>query len=265
LATKQDKNMDWFRLDSKIAVVTGGSRGIGLAIAEGMARVGAHVILVARGEETLSSAVNKICAEGGSAEGITLDVQDITAGQNMINGVVERHERLDILVNNAGMNVRAPSTEVKPEDYDRILGVNLRGPFFLSQAAGRHMVAVESGKIINIASLSSFIGLSKVASYAASKGALVQMTRSMSSEWARYNVQVNAIAPGFIRTDLNRKLWENETLLNWVIGNTPAARLGTPEDIVGAALFLASPASNFITGQVLSVDGGFLMGGPWPL
>lgn len=257
--------MDWFRLDSKVAVVTGGSRGIGLAIAEGLAQAGAHVVLVARGEETLSGAVDKISGAGGSAEGVALDVQDIGAGQQMIAEVVARRGRLDILVNNAGMNIRAPSTEVTPEDFDRILAVNLRGPFFLSQAAGRHMVSVQSGKIINIASLSSFIGLSKIAAYASSKGALVQMTRTLSSEWARHNVQVNAIAPGFIRTDLNRKLWDNEVLLNWVIGNTPAGRLGAPEDIVGAALFLASPASSFVTGHVLAVDGGFLSGGTWPL
>ncbi|MBI5666394.1 MAG: glucose 1-dehydrogenase [Chloroflexi bacterium] len=257
--------MDWFRLDSKVAVITGGSRGIGLAIAEGMAQAGAHVVLVARGADMLTEAVNRICASGGSAEGIVLDVQDIAAGQQMIADVIARRGRLDILVNNAGMNIRTATLEVTPDDFDRILAVNLRGPFFLCQAAAKHMVSAQTGKIINIASLSSFVGLRKIASYASSKGALVQMTRTMSAEWARDNVQVNAIAPGFIRTDLNRKLWENEAVLNWVIGNTPAGRLGTPEDIVGAALFLASPASNFVTGHVLAVDGGFLSGGTWPL
>ncbi len=257
--------MDWFRLDSKVAVVTGGSRGIGLAIADGLARAGAHVVLVARGEDQLADAVNSIVTAGGSAESIVLDVLDIAAGQQMIADVIARRGRLDILVNNAGMNIRTPSTDVPPEDFDRILAVNLRAPFFLCQAAGRHMVSVQRGKIINIASLSSFIGLRKIVSYASSKGALVQMTRTLSAEWARDNVQVNAIAPGFIRTDLNRKLWDDEAVLSWVIGNTPAGRLGTPEDLVGAALFLASPASDFVTGHVLAVDGGFLSGGTWPL
>jgi NAD(P)-dependent dehydrogenase (short-subunit alcohol dehydrogenase family) len=127
------------------------------------------------------------------------------------------------------------------------------------------MLQAQSGKIINIASATSFIGLSKVATYSISKGAVVQMTRTLATEWARYNVQVNAVAPGFIRTDFNKKLWENETLYNWVVGNTPAARLGAIEDVVGAVQFLASPASIFICGHVLVVDGGFLSGGPWPL
>lgn len=257
--------MDSFRLDGKVAVVTGASRGIGRALALGLAESGAHVVAVARGRQGLDETVQQIQSGGGSAEVLELDVQDVASGQAAIERIAAGHGRLDILVNCAGMNVRSPATEITTEDFDRIWSVNVRGVLFLSQAAGRIMVRAGSGKIINIASATSFIGLSKVGSYATSKGGIVQMTRTLASEWAAHNVQVNAVAPGFIRTDLNRKLWENEALYDWVIGNTPARRLGSPDDVVGAVQFLASPASDFICGHVLVVDGGFLSGGPWPL
>src|SRR5690606_18268625 len=257
--------MDLFRLDDRIALITGGSRGIGLAIAHAYARAGAHVIITARGADALEAAAQSIRTESGSAEARVLDVADIEAGQALVEAIVREHGRLDILVNNAGMNIREPAVDVQPDHLERILNVNLRGAFFLSQAAGRVMLAQRRGKVINIASLSSFIGLSRLAAYAMSKGALLQMTRVLSTEWAAYNVQVNAIAPGFIVTDLNRKLWENEAVRNWVLGNTPAGRLGSADDIAGAAIFLASRASDYVTGQVIIVDGGLLGGGPWPL
>lgn len=257
--------MDNFRIEGKVAVVTGASRGIGRAIALGLAQSGAHVVAIARGKPGLEETVALIQALGGSAEELELDIQDIAAGQTAIEAIAAAHGRLDILVNCAGINARSEATEISPEDFDRIWSVNVRAALFLSQAAGRIMLKAQSGKVINIASATSFIGLNKVTSYAASKGAMVQMTKAMASEWAKYNVQVNAVAPGFIVTDLNKKLWENDTLRNWVVGNTPAGRLGTVEDVVGAVQFLASPASDFICGHVLVVDGGFLSGGPWPL
>jgi NAD(P)-dependent dehydrogenase (short-subunit alcohol dehydrogenase family) len=256
--------VDSFRIDGKVAVVTGGSRGIGRGIVLGLARQGAHVVAVARGKEGLEETVAQIRAESGSAEAVQVDIQDITAGQQMMDNVAARHGHLDILVNCAGTNARDLGTDIKPEDFDRVWSVNVRAALFLSQAAGRIMTKAHSGKIINIASATSFIGLSKVASYATSKGALVQMTKTLATEWARYNLQVNAVAPGFIATDFNKKLWENESLYNWVIGNTPAGRLGSIDDVIGAVQFLASPASNFVCGHVLVVDGGFLSGGPWP-
>lgn len=257
--------MDHFRIDGKVAVVTGASRGIGRALAIGLAQSGAHIVAAARGKVGLDETVAQIQAAGGSAQRLELDVQDIVAGQQAIDAVAAEHGRLDILVNCAGTNTRDGATDIKAEDFDRVWSVNVRGVLFLSQAAGRIMTQAQSGKIINIASATSFIGLSKVASYATSKGAVVQMTRTLATEWAKYNVQVNAVAPGFILTDLNKKLWENEALYNWVVGNTPTGRLGTIQDVVGAVQFLASPASNFICGHVLVVDGGFLSGGPWPL
>jgi len=257
--------MEMFRLDGRVAVVTGGSRGIGLAIARAYAGAGAHVVLTARTEATLAQAVSAIQAEGGSAEAVAFDMADIDSGRALVDRIVATHGRFDILVNNAGLNVRQPATEVTPEAFDRVQDVNLRGPLFLAQAAGKVMLAQDSGKIINIASISSFLGLAKLASYATSKAAILQLTRVLSSEWAHANVQVNAIAPGFIVTDLNRALWDNDGVRNWVLGNTPARRLGTTDDLLGAAIFLAGSASDFITGQVIVVDGGLLSGGAWPL
>lgn len=257
--------MSNFRIDGKVAVVTGASRGIGRALAIGLAQSGAHVVAIARGKPGLDETVQAIEAEGGTAEALELDIQDIEAGQAAMEQIAAKHGRLDILVNCAGTNARDSATDIKPEDFDRVWSVNTRSVLFLSQAAGRIMINAQSGKIINIASATSFIGLSKVASYATSKGALVQMTRTLATEWSKHNIQVNAVAPGFIRTDFNKKLWENTDVYNWVVGNTPAGRLGAIDDVVGAVQFLASPASNFICGHVLVVDGGFLAGGPWPL
>jgi gluconate 5-dehydrogenase len=257
--------MHLFRLDGKIALITGGSRGIGRAIAGAFAQMGAHVILTARGEAELQQAADEIRHEGGSAETAALDIADTEASQGFIQQTLGRHGALHILVNNAGMNIREPAADVNTEAFDRILNVNLRGAYFLSQAAGREMVKARQGKIINILSLTSFIGLTNVSAYAVSKGGMLQMTRALATEWAAHNVQVNGIAPGFILTDLNHKLWENEVMSHWGLNNTPAKRLGKPEDIIGAALFLASSASDFVTGQVITVDGGFLAGSPWPI
>lgn len=254
-----------FRVDGKVAVVTGGSRGIGRGIALALAAAGAHVVVTARGQEGLDETVAQVQAAGGSAEASSFDIQDIEAGKAVIDGVAAKHGHLDILVNCAGTNARSAATEIKIEDFDRIWSVNVRALLFLSQAAGRHMVAQGSGKVINIASATTFIGLSKVGSYAASKGAVGQLTKTLASEWAVHGVQVNAVAPGFVRTELNKTLWENKPVYDWVVGNTPAGRLGKVEEVADAVVFLASPASDFISGHVLAVDGGFLSGGPWPL
>jgi 2-deoxy-D-gluconate 3-dehydrogenase len=257
--------LDQFRLNEQVAVVTGGNRGIGLAIAHCLADAGAHVVLVARDESALAEAVNQIQELGGSAEAVMLDIADIPAAQAAIAAIADRHGRLDILVNNAGINQRQPTLDVQPETYDRIMGINLRAPFFLSQAAAGVMMEAKRGKIVNIASLSAHIGLKHIAAYSTSKGGMVQMTRTMATEWAKYNIQVNAVAPGFVITDLNRKLWDNDDIRNYVIGNTPAGRLGKPEDIAGAVLFLSCAASDFMTGEVVTVDGGYFHGSPWPI
>jgi len=255
-----------FGLNDKVAIVTGGNRGIGFAIARGMVEAGAHVVLAARSEAQLRQAVDDIRSAGGSVDYQVVDIQQPEQCTWLISSVLERHGKVDILVNNAGINKRLPALELDLEEYQRILNTNLQAAFVLCKEAGKHMVAAKQGKIINIGSLTSTYALSNASAYAASKGGLLQLTRALATEWARHNVQVNAVIPGFIRTELNQALWEeNAEVLNWALGNTPAGRLGKPEDVAGAAVFLASAASDFINGTSIVVDGGILGGGPWPV
>jgi 2-dehydro-3-deoxy-D-gluconate 5-dehydrogenase len=254
-----------FRLDEKVAVVTGGNRGIGLAIARALADAGAHVVLAARDAAKLQEAVADIQAAGGSASFDAVDLQQPATCRALIDRVVEQYGQIDILVNNAGINVRKPALELDIEEYHRVLAINLHAVYALCQAAGQHMRAAGRGKIINIGSITSTYGLGNVSAYAVSKGGVLQLTRAFATELGRYNIQVNAIIPGFIRTELNHHLWEKPDVLNWALGNTPAGRLGTADDVAGAAVFLAAPASDFVTGSTVTVDGGFLAGGPWPI
>jgi NAD(P)-dependent dehydrogenase (short-subunit alcohol dehydrogenase family) len=245
-----------FSVEGKVVLVSGGSRGIGLSIAEAFHKAGAKVIVASRQEQTLK------------ATGLDYRVCDVSdAGQikRCVDDVVEKFGRLDVLFNVAGVNFRHVA-ETYPEDkLDAILAINVRGNFLMARDCGKAMIRQGSGKIINIASLHTHLSINGMAAYAASKGSIGSMTRALAVEWAQYNIQVNAIAPGFILTDLNAKLWENPTMLNWAKERTPARRLGQRDDLIGAAIFLASAASNFITGQVLYVDGGLTAGQTWPL
>jgi NAD(P)-dependent dehydrogenase (short-subunit alcohol dehydrogenase family) len=245
-----------FSVKDKVVHVSGGSRGIGRAIAEGFQRAGARVIVSARNEQTLR------------ATGLAYEVCDVADGAQIsrcAERIVGQYGRLDVLFNVAGINFRH-AAETFPEDkLDEILGINLRGNFQMARTCGRIMLEQKQGKIVNIASLHTHESLAGVAAYGTSKGAIASLTRALAVEWAGRNVQVNAIAPGFIRTDLNAALWENAEIRNWAEARTPAARLGVPDDLVGAAIFLASRASDFMTGQVLYVDGGFTAGSTWPL
>jgi len=258
-------SLERFSLRDKVALVSGGSRGMGRAIALGLAEAGAKVMVAARGEEGLRGVREELQARGLVGATVQADVVDLASVDRMVAGTLDRFGRVDVLVNVAGTGLRKPVVEVEEAEYDRVMDTNLKGAYFASRAVAPTMMRQGSGKIVNIASATSFVGLSKVTVYAASKGGLLQMTRAMAAEWAPHNIQVNAVAPGFIRTDFNTTLWENRALYDWVVGNTPAGRLGTPDDVVGAALFLASDAASFITGQAIVVDGGFLAGGNWPL
>jgi NAD(P)-dependent dehydrogenase (short-subunit alcohol dehydrogenase family) len=237
-------------------LVSGGSRGIGLSIAEAFHKAGAKVIVASRQEQTLQ------------ATGLDYRVCDVSDGgqiKRCVDDIVEKFGRLDVLFNVAGVNFRHVA-ETYPEDkLDAILAINVRGNFLMARDCGNAMIRQGSGKIINIASLHTHLSINGMAAYAASKGSIGSMTRALAVEWAQYNIQVNAIAPGFILTDLNAKLWENPTMLNWAKERTPAGRLGQRDDLIGAAIFLASAASDFITGQVLYVDGGLTAGQTWPL
>jgi len=214
------------------------------------------VIVSARDEQSLDAT---------GFDHIPCDVLDEGAIRRAVEHVSHEFGRIDILFNVAGVNHRQAALTFPSEQFDRIYGVNVRGAFLMAREAGAVMAAHRGGKVVNIASLHSIHSLPVVSAYGASKGALASLTRALAVEWAPLNIQVNAIAPGLIRTDLNATLWQDPAMLHWVETRTPARRLGTPTDVVGAALFLASPASDFITGQILFVDGGISAGSPWPL
>ena len=256
---------DLFNVTGQIVLVSGGSRGIGRAIAEGFAQRGARVIISSRNPATLEEGVAALKGRGLEVESMVCDVAQPAAIDALVRRVMQDYGRIDTLVNSAGVNRRKPAVMVTEDDYDYLLDTNLKGAFFLSQAVGRVMIQQGRGNQINIASLSTDRPLKHVGPYAMSKAALAQMTRSMAMEWGPHGVRVNAIAPGFIITDLTRKLWADETMQAWAMANTPQRRLGQPEDLIGVALFLASPAAAFLTGQILYVDGGFSAGWAWPL
>lgn len=257
---------DIFSVAGQVVLVSGGTRGIGFAIAQGFAQRGAVVVVTGRTIDGAIQSAEKL-AEGVMFPtiGMACDVADGEQVKRLAASVLEMFGRVDVLINVAGVNRRKPAIEVTDEDYDYIMGANMRGAFLLSREVGRSMIERKSGCQINIASLNTDRPLKNVMPYAVSKAAIAQMTRSLALEWGPRGIRVNAIAPGFIVTDLTRKLWSDETMQTWGLANTPARRLGTPEDCVGAALFLASQASAFITGQVLYVDGGFTAGFSWPI
>jgi NAD(P)-dependent dehydrogenase (short-subunit alcohol dehydrogenase family) len=245
-----------FSVKDKVVHISGGSGGIGRRIAEAFAEAGAKVIVSSRSEVALKA--TGLCYQ-------VCDITDPAQVEHCVQDIVNQFGRLDVLFNVAGINFRHAAETFPVEKLDDILAVNVRGNYLMARACGQRMVAQRSGKIVNIASLHTFQSLSGVSVYGMSKGAIGSMTRALAVEWAGYNVQVNGIAPGFILTELNRKLWDDPKMRNWVDDRTPAHRLGQTSDLVGAAIFLASAASDFIAGQILSVDGGFSAGSTWPL
>ncbi len=252
-----------FGLDGKVALITGASGGIGRELAHGLAMAGASVALSGRSPEKLAEVRDTILAHEGLAEVFPADLADLAEVPRLIDAVVERFGGLDILVNCAGVNQREPIVEVTPATFDRITNLNLRAVYFLSQAAFPRLVQRGGGKIVHIGSLNATFGLGRVSVYGLTKGALVQLTKVQAVEWAPHNVQVNCLCPGFIQTDLTAPLWEDDTKRDWMLGRVPARRPGQPSDLVGMCLYLASPASNFTTGQAIYVDGGFTAGGQW--
>ncbi|MBV9850859.1 MAG: glucose 1-dehydrogenase [Armatimonadetes bacterium] len=253
-----------FSLEGKAALVTGASGGIGQALAVALAGAGARVGLHGRAMAALEATRSQVVQEGGEAILLPAELSGVDACRQLIRDAHAALGRLDVLVNCAGMNRRKPIAEVTADDFDAILAVNLRSAFFLSQAAHPLMRAQGGGKIIHIGSMTSFIGLGTVSVYGLTKSALAQLTKTMAVEWAPDNIQVNCLAPGFIRTPLTEtSVWADPHKRQWWLDRIPARRAGVPEDLVGAALLLASPASDYLTGQVLAVDGGFLAGGSW--
>lgn len=247
-----------FDLSGKVAVISGASRGIGRAIALALAEAGADVALAARSIEALDAVAGEARALGRRALIIPTDVAQVDQVRGMVDRAVDQLGRIDILVNAAGVGHRKPSTELTEADFDRVYAANIKAVTFGCAAAGRHFVEQRSGKIINVASLTTTLGLPGRALYGSTKGAVGQLTRALAVEWGPYGVCVNAIAPGWIDTELARPVLRDPEFRAGIVNRTPLGRVGEPEDLGGAAVFLASSASDFVTGQILYVDGGFI-------
>ena len=251
-----------FDLKGRVAIVTGGNGGIGLGMARGLAGAGASVVVAGRNPQKSEAAVRELVALGAEAMAVTVDVTDEAAVARMAQETLERFGRIDILVNNAGTNIRKPLHEYSLDEWRRVLDTNLTSAFLCSRAVYPAMKAAGGGKIINIGSMMSIFGASFAPAYGASKGGIVQLTKSAASAWAPDNIQVNAVLPGWIDTELTRRArQEVPGLHDTVLKRTPARRWGRIEDMAGVAVFLASAASDFVTGTFIPVDGGYSIQG----
>jgi NAD(P)-dependent dehydrogenase (short-subunit alcohol dehydrogenase family) len=248
-------------LNGKVAVVVGGTSGIGLAIAKGMAEAGADVVPTSRRIDSVEAAAAEIEQHGRRSIRLASDVSDRTSLQRVLDETVSAFGKVDILVNSAGRTKRAPTLDFSEEDWDEIIDTNLTGTLRAAQVFGRHMLERESGSIINIASLSSFVALYEVAAYSASKAAVASLTKSLAIEWGPRGVRVNGIAPGVFRTALNQKLLDETQRGREFLLRTPMRRFGNVDELAGVAIFLASDAASFVNGEIIAVDGGFLASG----
>ncbi|MGH2632306.1 MAG: glucose 1-dehydrogenase [Tepidiformaceae bacterium] len=246
-----------FDLTGQVAIVTGAGRGLGRTMALALAAAGADVVATSRSKEELDTLVSEIEQLGRRASAITCDVTDEAACSALVEGTVDEMGRLDIVVNNAGINIRKPVLELSYQEYEQVLRTNLHGYFLTARAAGAVLVAQGSGKVINISSILGRVGLATQAAYASSKGAIEQLTRVLALEWAEANVQVNAIGPTYFETELTRPLFEDPARNAFITERTPMKRWGQPHELAGAVIFLASAASNYVTGHTLMVDGGW--------
>jgi len=250
-------------LNGKVAIVTGGSRGLGKGYALALAEAGANVAIadIISAEEALS-ALKKISSEAKDERrkflAIKFNVTNLSSINQMVEKVVDEFGKIDILVNNAGMNIRKPAIEVTGEDWDKVVNTNVKGAFFCAQAVGKVMIKQRRGKIINIGSLTSKVALPNMVAYAVSRGGILMLTKSLAIEWAKYNINVNAIGPGYFKTSQTASLFADKHWVEETLKKIPLGRAGLPEDLGGTVVFLASEASDYITGQMIFVDGGWL-------
>jgi 2-dehydro-3-deoxy-D-gluconate 5-dehydrogenase len=251
--------LDIFSLSGKVSIITGGGRGIGFGIAKALAGGGSDIMLVARSASQLQEAAATIKREAGvRVETFTADVSLMGSADAIVQETIARFGKLDILANNAGSNIRKPFLDVTEDEYEAVISIQLKAAYFLAQAAAKEMVKNGGGKIINLASLTSKIGVPNISIYGAAKGGIFALTKSMALELAPYGINVNAVAPGYVRTSMTEAAFLDKERCDWMLSRIPMKRFGTSEDIGNTALFLASPASDYITGEVVYVDGGWM-------
>jgi gluconate 5-dehydrogenase len=251
--------MNLFDLSGKVAVVTGGTHGLGMAMAEGLAAAGAELAITSTTPSKLDDALDYYRSKGYSATGYLFDVTDELEAAQKVALMLATHGKIDILVNNAGIIKRVPALEMDVADFRKVIDVDLTGPFIMSQLVGKHMIKRKSGKIINICSMMSELGRDNVVAYASAKGGLKMLTKNLATEWAKHNIQVNGIGPGYFATSQTEPIRvDGHPFNDFIISRTPEGRWGNPEDLAGTAIFLASDASRFINGQIIYVDGGIL-------
>jgi gluconate 5-dehydrogenase len=247
-----------FSIKDKVILITGSSRGIGFELARIMGGEGARVILNGKDATKLDAAVSELKERGVPAYAAAFDVTDTAGVERAVEDIHSRIGPVDVLVNNAGVQIRSPLEDFAKSDLEKILSVNLEGAFTVSQVVGRYMIRRQKGKIINICSVQSELGRPSIVPYAMSKGGLKMMTKGMAAEWGKHNIQVNGLGPGYFKTDLTKPLVEDDAFSSWLYTRVPAGRWGEPAELAGAAIFLASSASDYVNGHILYVDGGML-------
>lgn len=249
-----------FDLSGKVAIVTGASRGLGQYFGRALAGAGADLVITSRSAERLGEFRAEIEAMGRRALPLELDVRELSSIEAMVEAAHDHYGTIDILINNAGLNIRKPAVEITWEDWNTVLDTNLRGSFFVAQAVAKKMIPRRYGRIVNIGSVTSVFGYAGITPYCASRGGVKQMTMSLADDWGDYGITVNCLAPGWFKTEQNKVLYENAAWVAYLEDRIPLSRAGTPHDLDGAVVFLASDASGYVTGQTLLVDGGISTG-----